>query len=136
MKKLNNYWRFHLGTPLVFCLLLLFTFSSCDDSVQLSYDEATQGAILSKDLTKSPIENVQIHLNTLSDSYSKIRIYNEKGVSCGCTFGKGNCLCKLPNGGDMGKGCSEKASTCTQNKVIKIKVAPEDAAKFAAVGFK
>ena len=122
----------------IFYLVLLCLFCSigCSDTVTLSYDESTEGSILSTNVTLSPEENVKSYLSQVGGEFSKIKIYNESGNSCACTITGGNCTCKLPNAKGASGQCSDANSKCTRNKVIKIKVKESEKELFSAIGFK
>ena len=118
----------------VISIIVFSTLLSCGDTVTLTYDEKSQGSILSVDPSISPEENVEKYVTQSNLSFSKLRIYNESGGTCACTITGGNCKCKLPNSKN-GNTCEDSNSKCTLNKVIKIQVDPNDIHLFEKVGF-
>ena len=118
--------------------LLIGIFSCKDNLATISYDESKQGAILSKDLNKSAEDNVKDYLQSVDANYKKVKITSLEGSKCACAKFKSNCYCNLKNAphANAKNKCAIADSECTEQKIIKIKVAPEDVDKFAAVGFK
>ncbi|MEO1262878.1 MAG: hypothetical protein AAFZ15_28985 [Bacteroidota bacterium] len=123
---------------LIFLFLLISAFGCKDNLATLSYDESKQGAILSKDLNKSAEDNIKDHLSLVGANYSKVKITSLEGSKCGCAKFKSNCYCNLKNTqyANAKNKCTVSNSECTAEKIIKIKVAPEDVEKFASTGFK
>ena len=120
---------------LIGLLLVLSMFTSCGDSKTLSYDESKQGAILEKDPSISPEDNLKDHLKNVEVAYSNVKILNENGEECACTNMNGKCTCKLENS-KAAHACEVIDSKCTKKKVVEIDVSPEDESSFASLGFK
>lgn len=134
INPLNN---IEMKTLKIFLFLSFLGFMSCEDNYEtISYDESSQAAILSNDLKLSPEENVKAYLASVDVDYKKVRIYSASGQDCKCSKGKKSCYCKLKNEGYGDHSCDEADAVCTEQKMISIKVAPENKEKFANLGFK
>lgn len=121
---------------LTYFLFLTILFSSCTDTVILSYDESRQGAILEKNLNISPADNLNEYLLGAGASYSNVKILNENGETCACSFLNGKCTCQLNNAKGANPDCEHKNTKCTKRKLIKIAVSSGDVAGFNSIGFK
>lgn len=105
------------------------------EKVFLTYNELESGTILTKNLDKSPEDNVKEYLSEVGAEFAKIRFQAADG-NCDCADEKsGSCYCKLPNAVSKGISCGTKES-CKIEKIVYIEVNAADKALFAEKGFK